>query len=168
MVRRRDLLAGLGAAGVAGLAGCLDAVPTVGETTLGWFAIYNYDEARGYRFEARVERDGDVAHESTHEVAAHDPESESNSPPNAVLPCTWAHVPGDYVVSVRRAGGAWNRFDLVAGALRPPDCVVAFVRHGDDFGPSDDPPAFEFVLDETDCAEVASLAGGCEAAADPS
>jgi hypothetical protein len=53
-------------------------------------------------------------------------------------------------------------------ALRPPECVVAFVGHGDDFGPGDDPPTFEFGLDETGCAEVVSPSGGSEDAADPS
>lgn len=157
LVNRRGLLRAAGLLGVSSVAGCLGAVPSVGETTLGSFAIYNYHQESDHLFDVRIERDGTVVHESSHHLDAYD----SESPPHSAVSCTWDDVPGDYTVFVRSDGRDWHSFGVVDGAVRPPDCVIAFVRYGDDLGPSENPPTFTFVLDETNCSEVESDPGGC-------
>ena len=161
---RRDVLRAAGLTGLLGLSGCTGAVPIVGETTLGMFAVYNYHQESDHRFDVRIERDGAVVHESSHRLRAFDPTAESASPPNAVVSCTWNDTAGEYTVFVRSDSREWRQFDVIDGVaqtVRPPECVIAYARYGDDVGPSEDPPKFTFVLDETDCTEAQNDPEGC-------
>lgn len=160
-MQRRDLLRGAGAAGIASFAGCLEGIPTVGETTLGWFAVYNLDQESGHRFAVQIQRDGSTVHTSSHQLAAYDPDSEASSPPHAVVDCTWENRPGDYTVFVSRNGEDRQRYDIVKNDLRPPDCVIVYARYGklQDTGGTE--PSLDFVLDETNCVEVRMQSGGC-------
>ena len=83
---RRDVLRAAGLTGLLGLSGCTGAVPLVGETTLGMFAVYNYHQESDHRFDVRIERDGAVVHESSHWLRAFDPTAESASPPTPSSP----------------------------------------------------------------------------------
>ena len=154
-----------GAGVLAALAGCLDSVPTVGETTLGWFAVYNLHQGSSHSFSVRIERDGTTVHRSSHQLAAHNPASDSPNPPRAIVDCTWENVPGDYIVSVSRDGGDWHQYSIVDTALRPPDCVIVYAKYGDLNDTGQVKPTLSFVLDETNCAEVRTLPGGCSDAA---
>lgn len=164
-MQRRDMLRAAGAGGLAALAGCLDSVPGVGETTLGWFAVYSFHQGDSHSFSVRIERDGTTVHRSSHQLAAYDPASDAATPPRAVVDCTWENVPGDYTVSVSRDEGDWHRYRIVDTALRPPDCVIVYATYRElhDTGP--DEPTLGFVLDDTNCAEVRTLPGGCPDAA---
>lgn len=160
-MQRRDILRASGAGGLAALAGCLDSVPTVGETTLGLFGVYNFHQGSSHSFSVRIERDTTTVHTSSHRLAAYDPYSDAPTPPRAIVDCTWDHVPGDYTVFVRCDGGDWHEYRIVDTALRPPDCVIVSATYGElhDTGP--DEPTLTFALDETNCAEVRTLPGGC-------
>lgn len=155
MNRRNLLRGGGGLLAAASVAGCLDWVPTVGETSLGLFAVYNFDSDSGHRFDIRIERDGTMVHESTHQLEAYGSESE---PSHVVPSCTWDDKAGDYSVSVRRDGEEWHSYNVVQGELRPPECVIAYVQYGNLSGTSNE---FSFELDETDCSEVSSSEEGC-------
>jgi len=145
------------------LVGCLDRVPTVGQTTLGWFGIYNQDETSGYQFDVRIERDETTVHESSHRLEAYDRDQFDRSPPHSVVSCTWENIRGDYTVFIQSNSHDRHEFGVLDGVVDAPDCVIAYVRCGDDVGPSDDPPELSLVIDETDCSEVRSLPGGCAA-----
>lgn len=160
-VRRRNLLQGVCAAGVTSIGGCLGMIPTVGETTLGLFAVYNLDQGSGHTFSVRIDRDGTIVHRSSHELGAYDPASDSPSPPHAIVDCTWENIPGEYTVFVSRDGRDSKRYRIVDDALRPPECVIVYARYRDLRDTGTDEPSLDFVLDETNCAEVRSLPGGC-------
>lgn len=162
-MHRRALIRSIPAIGIASVAGCLDRVPTVGETKLGWFGIYNYHEKSGHLFDVRIERDGTVVHESSHRIEAFEHDADRDSPPHSVVSCTWKDIAGDYTIFVRSDNRDWHRYGVLDGVVNPPACVMAFVRYGDDFGPSDNPPKFTFVIDEDACTEVRSVQGGCPA-----
>lgn len=161
-MNRRDLLLTTGLGGSLSLCGCTGPVPLAVETTLGLFAIYNYHQEDAHQFDVRIERDGSVVHESSHRLQAFD--AESDSPPHAVVSCTWDDTPGEYVVFVRSDGREWKQFSVIDGvarSVRPPECVIALVRYGDETGPSENPPTFTFVLDETECTEALGSPNGC-------
>lgn len=162
-MNRRALIRSIPAIGFASVAGCLDRVPTVGETKLGWFGIYNFDEKSGHLFDVRIERDGNVVHESSHQVGAYQHDPSRDSPPNSVVSRTWEDVAGDYTVFVRSDKRDRNSYGILEGVVNPPACVMSYVTYGDNFGPGDNPPQFEFVIDEDECSEVRSLPGGCSA-----
>jgi hypothetical protein len=103
-VKRRALLAAIGAVTTTATAGCLGSIADSLDRTvqLGWFGAHNFD-TDPHEFDLRVERDGEVVHESGHEVAGfEDPVAHG-----AVADCTWGDEPGGYTVSARVDGGEW-------------------------------------------------------------
>lgn len=147
-VKRRQLLAIGGSAVTSSIAGCLDNIPTVGETALGGFWIVNLHTESSHRFDVKIVRNGTVVHRSLHHLAADD--DPASDPPQVEVRCTWDRTVGDYTVFVRSDQRKWQRFDPLRGAVRPPECVVVEAHYDDNFGPSDDPPRFTFQVDE-DC-----------------
>lgn len=147
-MKRRPLLAIGGSLVTSTVAGCIDHVPTVGATTLGGVGIVNYDAERSHQFDVRIERDGTVVHQSSHQLAADD--DQARDPPQVGISCTWDRTAGEYTVFIRSDEREWERFDPLNRTAMPPDCVVVETLYGDDFGPSDDPPTFTFQVEE-DC-----------------
>ena len=94
-------------------------------TKLAWLAVSNYDETSGHRFDVRVERDGEVVHESTHTVG----KKPEDRIPGAVADCTWNDVAGRYVVFARMDDGDWTERSLTEEFDRVPECVTAEVRY---------------------------------------
>jgi hypothetical protein len=103
-VKRRALLAALGITTPIATAGCLGSIADRLDRTvqLGWFGVHNFD-TDPHEFDLRVERDGEVVHESAHEVAGFD----GPVVHGAVADCTWGDEPGGYTVSARLDGGEW-------------------------------------------------------------
>ncbi|WP_256410316.1 hypothetical protein [Halorubrum rubrum] len=93
---------------------------------LGWFGVHNVDPESSHTFTLIVERDGNVVHESSHEVDTaedHDPGVASDG---AVAECTWGGTAGDYSVRVRRNGEEETERSISAfAAERGANCVVA-------------------------------------------
>ncbi|OAQ51104.1 hypothetical protein HTG_19177 [Natrinema mahii] len=93
---------------------------------LGWFGVHNADPESSHTFTLVVERDGNVVHESSHDVDAaedHDPGVESDG---AVAECTWGETAGDYSVRVRMDGEEEAEESISAfAAERGAKCVVA-------------------------------------------
>lgn len=159
-MNRRAHLRSLPVVGISSVAGCLDRIPTVGETTLGGFGIYNLHE-ESHRLDVRIERDGRPVHESSRRIDAYESDPSEKSPPHDFVSCTWVNNSGDYTVFVRSDDRDWHRFGLLDGAVNPPACVISYVRYGDSFGQSDDPPAFTLEIEEYHCSEIPYLEGGC-------
>lgn len=126
-MRRRAFLAGAGLSVTGSTAGCLGAVPGIGqrELQLAWFGVSNYDPDP-HRFDLRVERDGEVVHRSTHDI---DGRTEDLVHGESV-DCTWDATPGVYEVSVRVDAGAWVSKPLsdVSDGWR--DSVTCATAHG--------------------------------------
>lgn len=124
-MKRRALLATLGAAATTPTVGCLGAVadrldPTV---QLGWFAVHNRD-TEPHSFDLEVERGGEVVHRSSHDVRGY----EDPVVHGAVANCTWGDEAGEYTVRARADGGEWvesNTSELNGSGGRDVDCVIA-------------------------------------------
>lgn len=159
-MNRRDVLASLGATGAVGTAGCLNGVPFLGSgTKLARLAVVNWDEDESHAIDVRVERDGDVDHESTYTVG----EMRGNEAQAAVADCTWDDVAGDYVVAGRVTGnGDWRTFDLLEAASGSPDCVIAALQYGSTAGIDGTRPLNVEVRDRCDEVGV-NYDGGCPA-----
>ena len=123
---RRALLASIGTLGTASLAGCVDSgLLSDSSTTLRRLSVNNWDKTSGHSYSLRVERDGTVVHESTHDVGP----SEDGILSGQTVQCTWEAVPGRYAVSVRIDGAEWHSFDVLDNIEATPDCVTASVEH---------------------------------------
>jgi hypothetical protein len=153
-VERRSCLASLAVLTASGLGGCLgdvDVLAAEPTTRLAWLAVSNEDPEREHRFDLRVERDGDVVHESSH-VVERKPEDRI---PGSVADCTWDDVAGRYVVSARLDGGEWVGRELTEGFDPVPDCVIADVVAGRPISPAVGVQAW--------CDQVDGYIGGCPA-----
>lgn len=151
-MKRRALLATLGTAASAATGGCLGSIADRLDTTvqLGWFGAHNFD-TDPHEFELRVERGGDVVHESAHEVEGfEDPVAHG-----AVADCTWGDEPGGYTISARVDGGEWvsreiSEIDeLYENDI---DCATAEVRYRNE--------STELYF-QTGCDRVDRYDGGC-------
>jgi len=151
-VKRRALLAALGVASTTTTAGCLDSMTDRLDTTvqLGWLGAHNFD-TDPHQFHFRVERGGEVVHQSTHEVAAYeDPVVHS-----AVADCTWGDEPGGYTISARVDEGEWVSRDISEideAYENDVDCAIADVYYRDETTK---------IYFQTSCDRVDHYDGGC-------
>ncbi|WP_439025518.1 hypothetical protein [Haloarchaeobius sp. DT45] len=129
-MKRRTYLSSCCATGAIGLTGCLDGYLPSGDgtTRLGRLGVSNEDEERGHEFRLRVERDGDVVHESSHELEK-DPESQHEGS-GAAVDCTWGGRDGRYVVFARIDDSEWVEKELTEDYEQVPDCVIAVAIAG--------------------------------------
>lgn len=126
-VSRRRLLGGLGAAGVAALAGCSTASGS-STSRLAYVRVANWHES-AHTVHVLVERDGDLVHWSSHDLAARDGDITTQP-----IDQTWADEQAEFVVRVRVDDQRqWKVFDL---AGREGDCygVEARVNEQGDIG----------------------------------
>lgn len=157
---RRSLLRLLSGIGTLSLAGCLDALPSLGaETKLARLSVVNWDEDEAHTIDVRVERGGTVVHESTYRVE----EMDGNEAQAAIAECTWNDVAGEYVIAARLDGNnEWQRFELLDAADGSPNCVIAAVQYGHLSGIDEDDPLNVEVRNR--CDEVQQeYEGGCPA-----
>jgi hypothetical protein len=118
-VSRRRLLAGVGAASVAALAGCSTAAGS-STSRLAYVRVANWHRA-DHTVHVLVERDGDLVHWSSHDLAARDGEITTQP-----LDQTWADEQAEFVVRVRLDDQRrWKVFDL---AGREGDCYGVEAR----------------------------------------
>lgn len=154
-MKRRPFLASIGVT-TAGLgSGCLERLRgrSSPPPRLGWVSVSNYS-ADPQQFQVEIHRDGELVHESTHEVAGKPPERI----PGDVLECTWGEERGPYTLRGRVAGTGWverSVEDALSSDGGTPDCVVAEGVYGR--GNSEN-FAFEVV---PDCGGVPTYEGGC-------
>ena len=128
-MQRRALLASACVITTPFYAGCLSSIrefrtPAV---QLGWFGVHNADPESAHVFELGVERDGEVVHESAHEVAeAEETEGGGLRSDGAVAECDWGQTAGDYTVRVRLDGEEHAEESVSAFARETgADCVIA-------------------------------------------
>lgn len=135
-MRRRRLLTVLGTATTL-TAGCLSAIEEwdTPATQLGWFGAWNADTRSSHRFELAVERDGERAHYSAHELEpAEQTEPNRTRVTTAVAECEWGSTKGDYVVRARVDDLDWVQksvTDYVAS--KDGDCAVAMAEYDSSF-----------------------------------
>jgi hypothetical protein len=132
-MKRRTYLSSLGVAGTIGLAGCVVGYAPSGQekTRLARLGVVNEDEERSHRFRLRVERDGEVVHESSHTLEKV-PESPYEGS-GAVVDCTWDGSAGRYVVFAQIDESEWVEKNLTEDYEQYetiPDCVVAVAIAG--------------------------------------
>lgn len=119
-MHRRPLIAALVATGVPALAGC--GYFADDETELLRVAAYNwYEETRSVQI--RVEYDGDVVDDETHEIPGDD---------GVVLDCSWPSEPGDVAVFARTDEYDWVGSDLDHAETGCAEVLVVFT-HDDEF-----------------------------------
>jgi hypothetical protein len=105
-VSRRGLLAGVGTLGVAALAGCGSAAGS-STSRLAYVRVANW-HAEPHTVHVLVERDGDLVHWSSHDLAARDDEITTQP-----IDQTWADGQAEFVVRVRIDDRpTWKVFDL--------------------------------------------------------
>jgi hypothetical protein len=118
-VSRRRLLAGLGAAGATALAGCSTAAGS-STSRLAYVRVANWHES-AHTVHVLVERDGDLVHWSSHDLAARDGDITTQP-----IEQTWADERAEFVVRVRVDDQRrWKVFDL---ARREGDCYGVEAR----------------------------------------
>jgi len=117
---RRRLIRSLGVGTAAvGLAGCGRLTGSTGESVLGTVVVVNLDD-EAHTVEFRVESDGRLVHESTHDLDASDGD-------NGTRPArTWPDEAGTFTVSARLASGEWRVADPAAADY--PDCFSVIVK----------------------------------------
>lgn len=124
-MKRRTVLASVGASAIATSAGCLDSLteekPTV---RLGWFAARNAD-TEPHTFDLRAYRDGERVHHSSDEVSGRD----GNRVSGFVADCTWGGARGTYTVAARVDGEEWIERDLTENLGDEVACVAANARY---------------------------------------
>ncbi|SDJ84327.1 hypothetical protein SAMN05216226_11056 [Halovenus aranensis] len=126
-MRRRALLSATVGMTV-GSAGCLASIRDSNRqmVQLGWFGVHNADPKSSHTFTLIVERDGNVVHESSHDVDAAEYSDPGVAMDGAVAECTWKGTSGDYSVRVRRDGEEETEKSVSAfAAERGVECVVA-------------------------------------------
>jgi hypothetical protein len=124
-VSRRRLLAGLGTAGVAALAGCSTAAGS-STSRLAYVRVANW-HGQAHTVHVLVERDGDLVHWSSHELAAR-----AGDITTQPIEQTWADEQAEFVVRVRVDDQRqWKVFDL---AGREGDCYGVEARVNDQGG----------------------------------
>jgi hypothetical protein len=135
-VSRRRVVGGAAAVGLGLLGGCLgddaegrnqlnDGDSGAG-SRLAYVRVANWDAA-SHTFHVLVERDGEIVHWSSHELAGKDDDI-----PTETVDTSWADEAGSFVISVRvDDSGAWKTFD-VAG--RDGDCYGIEARVTEDGG----------------------------------
>lgn len=130
-MRRRALLSA--AVGVTvGSAGCLASIHDSShqKAQLGWFGVHNIDPESSHTFTLIVERDGNVVHESSHEVDAAEYHDPGVSRTGAVAECTWGETSGEYSVRVRMNGEKEVERSVSSfAAERDANCVVASAKY---------------------------------------
>lgn len=129
-MRRRALLASLGATTATLSTGCLTAVEErlTPSAQLGWFGAHNFD-TEPHLFDLQVNRDGTRVHRSSHEIRARD----GNYVHHAVADCEWGSTTGEYTVRARVDGNDWVEASLTEFvSSNDADCVVANAEYHDD------------------------------------
>lgn len=104
-MRRRALLSTFGTSAVLSTAGCLDAVGAAFDEPmhLARFTAFNDDVDR-HTFDLRVDRNGEVVHQSSHRIQGKDDDriyAESAD-------CGWGTAKGNYEVFARVDDGEWT------------------------------------------------------------
>jgi hypothetical protein len=118
-VSRRRLLAGVGTLGLSALAGCGSAAGS-STSRLAYVRVANW-HAEPHTVHVLVERDGELVHWSSHDLAARDGQITTQP-----LDRTWADAEAEFVVRVRLDDGTtWKVFDL---ASREGDCYGVEAR----------------------------------------
>jgi hypothetical protein len=118
-VSRRRVLAGLGTLGLGALAGCATAAGS-STSRLVYVRVANW-HAEPHTVHVLVERDGDLVHWSSHDLAGRDDEITTQP-----LDQTWADGEAEFVVRVRIDDRTtWKVFDL---AGREGDCYGVEAR----------------------------------------
>ena len=118
-VSRRRLLAGLGTVGVGALAGCSTAAGS-STSRLAYVRVANW-HADAHTVHVLVERDEELVHWSSHDLAARD--GDITTQPIAQ---TWADEQSEFVVRVRVDDQTtWKVFDLTG---REGDCYGVEAR----------------------------------------
>jgi hypothetical protein len=121
-VSRRRLLAGVSVLGMGALAGCSSAAGS-STSRLAYVRVANW-HADAHTVHVIVERDGDIVHWSSHDLAARDGEITTQP-----LDRTWADEQAEFVVRVRIDDrNTWKVFDL---AGREGDCYGVEARVND-------------------------------------
>ena len=121
-MRRRALLGSAATLLTAASSGCLTSVQDTLDSSirLGGVAITNYDLAP-HRFHVRITRDGEIVHESTHDVRGRS-ESTVYGP---ALERTWGDVAGSYVLYGRSDDGPWVERSVDDALDGAPGCASA-------------------------------------------
>lgn len=115
---RRALLAGIT---TVSLAGCPSVGEDRGESVLGHVVIVNrHDEDETVDF--RVRWDGELVHESAHELEARGETADDDAVPAR----TWPDEPGQFTVSARTSGEDWRTIDPADRDY--PDCYGVLVE----------------------------------------
>jgi|GEM_PF-1553805 len=110
-------------------AGCLSSIREfrTSSVQLGWFGVHNADPESAHTFALEVKRDGEVVHESVHEVdAAEEFENSGLHSDGAVAACDWGQTAGDYIVRVCVDGEeSVEESALEFARENGADCVIA-------------------------------------------
>jgi hypothetical protein len=102
---------------------------------LGWFGAMNADTRSSHRFELAVERDGELVHQSSHELEpAVETEPNRTRVTQAVAECEWGSTSGDYTVRARVDGQEWIEKSVTEyAASKNADCVLASAEYESSF-----------------------------------
>jgi hypothetical protein len=118
-VSRRRLLAGVGTLGLGVLAGCGSASGS-STSRLAYVRVANWHR-EAHTVHVLVERDGELVHWSSHDLAARDGDITTQP-----IDQTWADDQAEFVVRVRVDDGtSWKVFDLTG---REGDCYGVEAR----------------------------------------
>lgn len=114
-MRRRELLATVGAGTAIGLAGCTSVLDGEHGVELLGLGVVNWADETA-TIEVRLERDDEILEEATYELESGEGES---------FDCTWPSGPAEFVVSTRTPGEEdWDAHDLTD---RGSECIRSYV-----------------------------------------
>ena len=159
-MKRRTLLVSLGGGLTVSTAGCigfardrLDRQPKR-QFRLGWLSAANTD-TEPHQIDLQVKEDGNVVHQSSHELQGQDKAYPKGEPHIAVSECTWGSGADDYLIRARVDENDWIAKSITAVDTRGhpnTDCVVAQGRYRNE--------RLEIVL-QAGCDYVERWEGGC-------
>jgi len=119
-MKRRELLATVGAGTAIGLAGCTSAFNDERGVELLGLGVVNWTD-EPTTIDVRLERDDEILEEATYELESGEGDS---------FDCTWPSEPGEFVVSTRTPDeDDWDARDLTD---RGSDCIRSYVVVEDD------------------------------------
>jgi hypothetical protein len=159
-MNRREILAAIGAGGISIGSGCagtiqhrLDRQPNR-QFKLGWLSAANTD-IRPHKIVLQVKENGNLVHESSHELKGQDREGSKGKTQFTVAECTWGNGADDYIIRARIDGNEWiNKPINAVDTTGYPnvDCVIAQAIYQEG--------ALEIIL-QASCVDVNIMSGGC-------
>jgi len=121
-MRRRALLASVGVIATTVGSGCLGAVRDAVDSSfrLGTVSLSNYDTTP-HRFQIRIFRDGELVHESDHDIDA----KSGDIVPGVEIERTWDQVAGAFVLRGRVDDSPWVEQGVDDALDGAPECASA-------------------------------------------